>query len=153
MSQCRAHSRAVVFHTLHVGQRDTRLCTYLINCTTLYLLPLSQIQESSILILLLYSSIPSSSASAAAASTAVSLAPDRSITSCSHHLIHTCAPPASSPSPHTGPESVMLQYTARLYYSFTKSKSPSDQTLPPLLPPPLRFTPVSRPASAVESTP
>ena len=27
---CRAHSRAVVFHTLHKGKRDTIICTYLV---------------------------------------------------------------------------------------------------------------------------
>ena len=30
VSQWRAHSRAVVFHTLHRGQIDTRLCPYLV---------------------------------------------------------------------------------------------------------------------------
>ena len=84
------HSRAVVIHTLHIGQRDNILCPYLINCATLYPLPLYQFQESSIIISLLYSSIPPYSASATAA--AVSLAPARSMTACSHHRIPTHAP-------------------------------------------------------------
>ena len=31
VSLWRVHSSAVVFHTLHRGQRDTRLCTYLLR--------------------------------------------------------------------------------------------------------------------------
>ena len=34
----RAHSRVVLFHALHRFQKDTRLCTYLVYCVTLYLL-------------------------------------------------------------------------------------------------------------------
>ena len=36
MSQWCAHSRSVVLYTLHIGQIDTRLCTYLVNFATLY---------------------------------------------------------------------------------------------------------------------
>ena len=36
MSQSRAHSRAVVFHTLHRGLRDTKLCPHLFTCTMIY---------------------------------------------------------------------------------------------------------------------
>ena len=86
----RAHSRAVVFHTLHRGQRYTRLCTYFINCATLYPLPLPQIQEYSILVPLLYSSRPYLSASYD--SDVVYLAPFRSITACSNHRISACSP-------------------------------------------------------------
>ena len=35
VSQRRAHSRAVVFHTLHRGLRDTRFYPYLVTCTIL----------------------------------------------------------------------------------------------------------------------
>ena len=45
-----AHNMAVVFHTIHRGQRDTRLCNYLVKLVTLYLLLLSQIQGSYVLI-------------------------------------------------------------------------------------------------------
>ena len=31
--QSHAHNRAVVFHTLHIVQRDTRLCPYLVTCS------------------------------------------------------------------------------------------------------------------------
>ena len=75
---------------LHRGQRDTRLSPYLINCTTLYLLTLPQLQEYSVLIPLRYSSSPSSSAFSAFAAT-VSLAPTSSTSSCYHHQIPTCA--------------------------------------------------------------
>ena len=53
VSLCSAHTRAVVFHTLQRCQRVTRLCPYLINCATFYLLPFPQVRESSILTLLL----------------------------------------------------------------------------------------------------
>ena len=79
-----------MFHTLHRGQRDTIIYTYLINCATLYLLPLPHLRESSVLTPLIYSSSPSSSASAASA--AVSHAPVRSIPTCYRHCIPTCAP-------------------------------------------------------------
>ena len=35
MYQRRAHIKAVVFHTMHRGLRDTRLCPYLITCANL----------------------------------------------------------------------------------------------------------------------
>ena len=79
-----------MFNTLYIGQRDNRLCPHLLNWATLYPLPLSQLQESSVLISLLYSSSPPSSASAAAAS--VSLAPASSMPVCYHHRISTHAP-------------------------------------------------------------
>ena len=90
VSRWLAHSRLVLFHTLHRGQRDTIIYTYLINCATLYLLPLPHLRESSVLTPLIYSSSPSSSASAASA--AVSHSPVRSITTCCRHCIPTCAP-------------------------------------------------------------
>ena len=87
VSQWHALSRAVVFHTLHRGQRYTRLCQYLVHWATLYPLLLSQTRESSVLTPLLYSSSPYSSASAA-----VSLTPARSSTACLHHCIPSRAP-------------------------------------------------------------
>ena len=80
-----------MFHTLHIVERDTRLCPYLINCATLYPLLLPQLRESSVLTPLRYSSSPSSSASTAAAA-AASLAPARSSTACSRHRIPTRSP-------------------------------------------------------------
>ena len=50
MSQRRAYNREVVFHALHRGQIDTRLCTYLVIFSTLYPFLLSQIWGPSVLI-------------------------------------------------------------------------------------------------------
>ena len=36
MPQWRAHSMEVVFHTLHRGQIDTRICSYLVSFTILH---------------------------------------------------------------------------------------------------------------------
>ena len=90
VSQCRVNSRVVVFHTLHRGQRDTRLCPYFVFFTTLYPLMLSQLCGSSVLIPLLYSSIWSSSTFAVTA--VFGLAPTRSSPACYHHSILTRAP-------------------------------------------------------------
>ena len=90
VSQSSVNSRAVVFLTLHRGQRDTIIYPYLINCTILYLLPLPHIRESSVLTFFLYSSRPSSFVVSAAA--AVSLAPARSTPAYSNHYIFTLSP-------------------------------------------------------------
>ena len=95
VSRWHAHSRVVVFHTLHRGQRDTRLCPLLVNFATLYFLfhcPSPGVFFSSPL----QSSPPSSSATAAAATRATA----RSIPACSHHRIPTCAPGALSYPSH-----------------------------------------------------
>ena len=79
-----AHSRAVMFHTLHRFKRDTILVPIWfisILCTRCCCLIYGG---------LLYYSSPSFYASAAA--DAVSLAPAKSITDCFHHRIPTCAP-------------------------------------------------------------
>ena len=47
-----AHNRVVVFHTLHIFQRDTKICPYLVNFATFYTLLLSQLRGSSVLTLL-----------------------------------------------------------------------------------------------------
>ena len=83
MSRWRADSRAVVFKTMYRGQRDTRLCPYLINCANLYPLAFPQLLESSFLIPILYYSIPS--LSDPASTSALSLAPYSSIPACSCH--------------------------------------------------------------------
>ena len=98
VSQWHAHSRVVVLHILPRGQIDTRLCTYLINCSNLYPLPLTQIWESSVLIPLLYYFRPYSSTSVATA--AVSFAPSSSIPSFYHHRIPTHAPCFLSATSH-----------------------------------------------------
>ena len=42
VSQCSAHIKAVVFHSLHIVQKYTIIYTYLVSFATLYSLPLSQ---------------------------------------------------------------------------------------------------------------
>ena len=91
MSQWRAYSRAVVFHTLHRVQIDTRLCPYLVYCAPVYPLKLPQLQESSVSTPLLYSSRPSVYASTVAV--VVFLAPTRTSSAYSHH----CVPNRASP--------------------------------------------------------
>ena len=85
----RVHSRAVVFHILHRVRRETRLCPYLINYATLYPLQLPQpgsLPSNS----LRYYSSPSFSASVD--TTAVYLAPSRSMTTYYQQQIPTRAP-------------------------------------------------------------
>ena len=87
VSRCHVYSRAVVFHTLHRRQRDTRLCTLisyrLLRSTITFAPP----RESSFNYLC-HSSPPPPSAVAAAAYRA----PSRSILTFSHHRIPTCTP-------------------------------------------------------------
>ena len=111
------HIRLVLFHTLHRGQRDTIICTYLINCATLYLLPFPHLRESSVLTPLIYSSSPSYSASAAASAAAsvVSYAPVRSITTCSRHCIPTCAPCCLSSASHRSRSDFVAIYWATIF--------------------------------------
>ena len=42
MSQWHAHNSTLAFHTLHIGQRDTRIFPYLVSSAIFYSLPLSQ---------------------------------------------------------------------------------------------------------------
>ena len=97
VSQWCAHSRAVVFHTLHRGQRDTSLYPYLVNFSTLYFYLLFS-QPRSLPILPRHCS--SQYSSVTAATTALSLAPVRSIPAFSHHCIPTYAPGGISVSSH-----------------------------------------------------
>ena len=53
-----AHSRAVLFHTLYIVQRDTIICPYLDIFATFYYLPLSQPRSIPLLPLLLFHPIP-----------------------------------------------------------------------------------------------
>ena len=82
-----AHSRVVLFHTLHIGQIYTRLCPLIsyrsLRCTHNFAPPCESSFTS-----LCHSSPPSPSSVTAAASRS----PTRSITTCSHHHIHTLAP-------------------------------------------------------------
>ena len=115
MSQWHAHSRAVVFHTLHRGQRDARLCPLIsyrsLRCTLTFAPP----RESSFTSLR-HSSPPSPSAVAA------SRPPARSIPTCSQHHIPTRAPGAiSDPSHRSNSDRVVMYYATlfcrRLIYS------------------------------------
>ena len=148
--QWRAHSRAVLFHTLNIGQRDTRLCPYLVYFATLYPLPLPHLLGYSVLIPLFYSSIPFLSASAAAA--AVSLDPARS-SPAFPATASPLVPPASSPRLCTGTELDALQYTAQPYSAFAECRFTSAQTTPPLSLPSLRYTPILCLTSAVAAAP
>ena len=86
-----------VSNTLHRGQRDTRLCPDLVISSLLYY-SLTLSQRRSLPIFPHQCSLPSSSAAAAIA--ALSLAPTRSIHSCSHHRIPTLTPSFLSFSSH-----------------------------------------------------
>ena len=79
----------MLLQTLHRGQRDTRLCHYFINYTTLYPLPLPQ-PGGFPFHLLIYSSSPSTPAYSAVV--AVSLAPDISMPAFYHQCIPTRFP-------------------------------------------------------------
>ena len=135
-------------HTLHRGQRDTRLFPYFLYSATFYPFPFPHTWNSYFLILLVYNSRPFLSAAAAA----VSLDPARSCPTCSHHRIPTCDL-ASSPPSHTGPGLVACQYTVGPYSAFAEYRFPSAQTLPPLSPPLLICTPTFCPTSVVAASP
>ena len=83
-----AHSRAVLFHTLHRGQRNTRLCPYLVHFTTLHF-SIMVYHPRSLPIFYHHCSHLSLSVSASAA--ALSMVPVRYIPACSHHCIPTCS--------------------------------------------------------------
>ena len=84
-----AHIRAVVFHTLHRGQRDTRICPYLVTFAKLYFL--CRCTRPGVFIPPPRHCTPSYSSASA---TAFYLAPVRSIPALSHHRIPT--PPRCS---------------------------------------------------------
>ena len=112
--KCHANSRAVVFHTLHIRRRETRLCIYLVNCATLYPLLLPNLWESYVLIPLLYSSISSLYTSATAAD--VSLTSLRSIPACYHQCIPTHASRCLSTASHRSMISRVTIYCANVFY-------------------------------------
>ena len=118
VSQWHVHSRVMVFHILHIGQRDTRLCPLIIYRSLRCTLTLAPPQDS-YFNYLHHSSTPSPSTVAAAASRA----PARSIPTCSHHRISTCAPIAlSNPSHRSSSERVAIYcatvFCCRLIYSY-----------------------------------
>ena len=82
-----AHSRALVFHTLYRGQRDTRIYPWISYISLRFTLAFAP-PRGSLFTSLCHSSPPSTSAVAAAASRA----PVRSIPTCSHHHTPTHAP-------------------------------------------------------------
>ena len=84
-----AHSTVVLFCTLYRGQRDTRICPYLVSFATLnYSLPFSK--PRSIPIYHHHCSLPSSSMFSVTAS--LSLAPVWYLHDFYHHRISTCTP-------------------------------------------------------------
>ena len=116
----------MVFHTLHRGQRDTilfPLISYIFLCCTL---DFSPPQESSFTFLH-YSSPPSPSSVAADSSHA----PARSIPTCSHHRIPTCAPGALSGHSNRSNSNRVTIYCATvfcrrmIYSSIVKNPAPS----------------------------
>ena len=106
-----AHSRAVVFHTLHRGQIDTRLCPLIshrsLRCTLTFAL-----SRESLFTSLRHSSPPSPSAVAAAAYRA----PSRSITTSSHHRIPTRAPGALYDPSHRSNSDCVAMYCATVFF-------------------------------------
>ena len=146
MSWWRAHSRAVVFHTLHRVQRDTIICPYLFHCATLYPLILPQLQESSVLI---SSFISSTHPSPPPMLPSLSLFPPPGQVPPVLTAATPPMPPATSHPHHTGPESFSLKYIVRPYFAFVKFKFPLTQTPPHLSPPPSSFTPTFLPTSTV----
>ena len=126
VSQWNAHSRAVVFHTLHRGHRDTRLCP-LISYSDRYLYLLHFFCPKSPPLLPLLHSSPSSPSTAAAGD---SRAPSRSISFCYHHRIPTRAPGALSDPSHRSNRDCVEIYCAtvfcrRLMYS-SIAKNPAS---------------------------
>ena len=84
-----AHSRAVVLHNPHRGQRETIICTYLVSFDTLYYyLPFN----SPGIFLFTPSHFLLTSSSASTAATTVSLAPTKYIPAWPHHSIPTRPP-------------------------------------------------------------
>ena len=111
MSQWHAHSRAVVFHTLHRGQRDTWLCPLLVNFATLYFL-FCYSSPGVFLSSSCHSSPPSSSDTAIAYSRATA----RSIPAFSHHRIPTHAPGALSGPSHRSNSDYLAIYCVTVFW-------------------------------------
>ena len=118
MSQQYAYSRAVVFLTLHRGQRDTRLCLLLVNYSTLYYL-LHFTSPGVFLSSPRHSYIPSSYATEAAAY----CAPARSIPVCSHHHTPNHAPGSLSDTSHSSNSDCIAIYCATVFWSRLKYSS------------------------------
>ena len=112
LSRWHVHSRVVVFHNLHRGQRDTMLCPLLVNFSTLYFL--FHCPSPGLFIYPpCHPSPPSSSSTAAAASRA----PSRSIPACYHHHILTCTPGAISDSSHRSNSDYVPIYCETVFWS------------------------------------
>ena len=112
MSQWHAHSRSVVFHTLHRCQRDTILCP-LTSCfrSVVLSLPLSLSG-----ILSLYPPHHSFPPSSSITGDAASCVPSGSIPSCHHHRIPTCSPGALYDPSHRSNSDCVLMYCATVFW-------------------------------------
>ena len=110
MSRWHAHSRVVVFHTLHRGQSNTRLFPLIsyrsLRCTLNFAPP----RESSFTSLHHPSPPPPSAVAAAASCT-----PARSISTCSHHRIPTHAPGARSEPSHSSNSDLVTMYCTTVF--------------------------------------
>ena len=103
-----AHSRVVVFHILHIFQRDTRLCPLIIQISYVY--SFLMLRPGS----LLFHSSPTAF-SAAAVAFAASRAPTRLMSAWYHHRIPNCSPSAlSNPSPMSNSDWVAM-YCATVF--------------------------------------
>ena len=113
MSQWHAHSRSVVFHTLHRCQRDTILCP-LTSCfrSVVLSLPLSLSG-----ILSLYPPHHSFPPSSSITGDAASCVPSGSIPSCHHHRIPTCSPGALYDPSHRSNSDCVAMYCATVFWS------------------------------------
>ena len=104
MSWCHAHSRALVFHTPHRGQRDTRICHWisyiLLRCTPNFAPP-----QESYFTSLINSSTPSPSALFLPLPMPL---PDK--ITYSHPCIPTCSPWALSDSSHISNSDRVVMY-------------------------------------------
>ena len=109
--QWHANIRVVVFHTVHRGQRDIRLCpliSYRLLCCNLTFAPPRESSSTS----LSHSSPPSPSAVDAA----VSCTPARSIHTCSHQRIHTHSSGALSGPSHRSNSDRLAMYCVTVFY-------------------------------------
>ena len=111
MSLLHAHIRGAVFHTLHIGHRNTRLFPLISYLDCYYVLATFVLSRDSSFTPFLISS-PSYPFVAAAAA---SRFPSRSIPDCSHHCIPTRAPSALSDPSHRSNSDCVAIYCATMF--------------------------------------
>ena len=125
MSRWCAHTSAVVFHTLHRGQRNTRLCTYLVKYSTLYPLLLPQLPS----LLSHHLILPPPTFALPAYLLPPPLPPLPSPLPLTFQLwpvsttTYPHVTPAYSPPLHIALESIALQYTVEPYHAFAECRS------------------------------